>query len=202
LFSNCVIRDSRTGIALMMKDGGTIEDVHFSNIAITTLPKWGQGLEWPIVVDIERRTNESKLGRIRDVSFDGITVYSKGRILVEGMPGSPVEGIAFRNIVLGVGGYEQIENGKKPRGGPRGASDDSPDYGPTPAAFIFAHVKGLVLDDITLRWPATAVGAVVPTRRALYGDHLAGVRLTGFRGTASRPDERAMEFRDSSGIEP
>ena len=200
VFSNCVIRDSRTGIALMMKDGGTIEDVRFSNIVMTTMPKWGQGLEWPIVVDIERRTNESKLGRIRDVSFDGITVYSKGRILAEGMPGRPIEVLSFRNVVLRVGGYEKIEGGKKPRGGPKGASDDSPDFGAVPAAFILAHVKGLELEGVTLLWPEPAAGA--PARHALLGDHLAGVRLTGFRGAGSRPEVRALEFRESTSILP
>lgn len=56
LFSNCVIRDSRTGIALLVNDGPTIEDVRFENIGMTTKPKWAQSVEWPIVLDIDRRT--------------------------------------------------------------------------------------------------------------------------------------------------
>jgi hypothetical protein len=202
VFSNCVIRDSRTGIALMMKDGGTIEDVRFSNIVMTTRPKWGQGWEWPIVVDIERRTNESKLGRIRDVSFDGITVYSKGRILAEGMPGRPIEGLSFRDVTLRVTGFENIARGKKPRGGPTSASDDSPDYGATPAAFIFAHVQGLTLDGVQVLWPDAAAGADVPARHALFGERLTAADLDGFRGEASRATVNPREIRASSGTTP
>ncbi len=197
VFSNCVIRDSRTGIAIMMKDGGTIEDVRFTNIVMTTLPKWGQGLEWPIVVDVERRTNESKLGCVRDVSFDGITVYSKGRILVEGAPASPIDGLVFRNVLLRATGFENIEKGKKPRGGPKGASDDSLDYGATPAAFIFAHVRNLDLDGARLIWPDVA-GA--PARNAMFGEKLDGATITNFHGAASRPEIKAFNFKDCADV--
>jgi hypothetical protein len=197
LFTNCVIRDSRTGIALMMKDGGLIEDVRFSNIVMTTLPKWGQGLEWPIVVDVERRTNASRLGHIRDVSFDGITIYSKGRILVEGEPNSPIEHISFRDVTFRVGGYEKIDGQHKPRGGPHGAADDALDYGATPAAFIFAHVRGLTLDGVTLAWPNDAKPA---PRHALLLDHVADLDLRHFRAGASTPAVRAIEIRNSPGV--
>ncbi|HKB90201.1 MAG TPA: glycoside hydrolase family 28 protein, partial [Opitutaceae bacterium] len=136
VFSNCVIRDSRTGIALLVKDGGVMEDIRFSNIVMTTQPKWGQGLEWPIVVDIEKRTETSRLGGIRDVAFSDITIYTKGRILVEGTPDSRIENISFRNVLVHMSGYEQIKGGHKMRGGSNTVADGMPDYGPIPAAMI------------------------------------------------------------------
>ncbi len=197
LFTNIVIRDSTIGIALMMKDGGTIEDVRFSNIAITTAPKSAQNLEWPILVDVERRTNASRLGHIRDVVFSGVTIYSKGRVLVEGMPGSPIEGIAFRDVALRLTGYENIARAKKPHGGSKRGSDDSLDYAKSPGAFIFAYVRGLDLEAVTVAWPAGGGDGPPPERNALFGDHVAEARLTGLRANGSTPRTRAIELRDS-----
>lgn len=181
IFSNCVIRESRTGIALLANDGGVMEDIRFQNIVMTTAPKWGQGVEWPIVVDVDRRIPESRLSRIRDVSFSDIAIYTKGRILVQGTPESPIEQIALRNVLMRVTGYENLEKVKKMRGGAKTEAAGMPDYGPTPAALIFAFVKGLVLDGITTVWPDSA-GA--PARADLFTDRVEDFRITGFEGKA------------------
>lgn len=179
LFSNCVIRESRTGIALLANDGGVMEDLRFQNIVMTTAPKWGQGVEWPIVIDVDKRTPESRLSHIRDVAFSDITVYTKGRILVEGTPESPIEQISFRNVLMRMTGYENIAKVRKMRGGAKSDAGGMPDYGPTPAAMIFGFVKGLVLDGITTVWPSTADS---PERADLYTDRIEDLRITGFPG--------------------
>jgi hypothetical protein len=180
VFSNCVIRDSRTGIALLAKDGATMEDIRFQNIVMTTQPKWGQGVEWPIEVDIDKRTAQSRLSHIRDVFFSDITVYTKGRILVEGTPDSFIEQVTFRNVLMRMTGYEKIDRVKKMNGGSKTSAAGMPDYGPTPAALIFAYVKGLRLDGITTVWPAEANA---PARAAIFGDHLEDAQIT----TSSQP---------------
>jgi hypothetical protein len=156
IFSNCVIRDSRTGIALLAKDGGAMEDIRFQNIAIMTMPKWGQGVEWPIVLDIDKRSADSKLSHIRDVAFSDITLSTRGRILAEGSPDSIVENLSFRNLLMRVTGYEKIDRVKKMNGGSKGSGFGMPDYGPTPAALIFAYVRGLRLEGIDITWPDSA----------------------------------------------
>ena len=196
-FSNCVIRDSRTGIALLAKDGGTMEDIRFSDIEITTLPKWGQGVEWPIEIDIDKRTAASRLSRIRDVSFNGITIYTKGRVLVEGTPESPIERVSFRDVLMRMGGYERIDRVKKLNGGTTSGVTGLPDYGPTPAAMIFAYVKGLTLDGVATVWPSTGDQ---PDRAAVFGDHLEDVLIAGFHGTASLPGARAIRIQDSKDV--
>jgi hypothetical protein len=197
VFSNCVIRDSRTGIALLAKDGGTMEDIRFQNIVMTTQPKWGQGVEWPIVVDIEKRTEASRLSHIRDVAFSDITVYTKGRILAEGMPESPIERLSFRNVLLRMNGYEQIKAAKKLRGGAHGAAEGMPDYGATPAAMIFAYIKGLTVDDVATAWPS---GGEVPERAAIFGDRLEDVLITGFHGSASRAGVNPVRIENSKEV--
>jgi hypothetical protein len=197
LFSNVVIRDSRTGLALLAKDGGTMEDVRFQNISMTTQPKWGQGVEWPIEVDIDKRTPQSKLSHIRDVAFSDITMYTKGRVLVEGTGDSPIERVSFRNILVRVPGYENIQKVKKLNGGTTQDVKGLPDYGPTPAAMIFAFTKGLWLDGIATEWPATAS---VPDRAAIFGDRLEDVLITNFQGRASVPGARAIRIENSKEV--
>jgi hypothetical protein len=202
LFSNCVIRNSRTGVALLAKDGGTMEDVRFSNIGMTTAPKWGQGLEWPIVIDVEKRTDASRLSHIRDVFFSDIAIYSKGRVMVTGSPQSPLEGISFRDVTLREGGYETMKAAKKMRGGSKTVAADAVDYAPTPSAFIFAHIKGLVLDGVTVSWPAADPATPAPERQAITGDRLDGVRMSGLNVVASTPSAKAIVFEHSTNVTP
>lgn len=199
VFSNCVIRKSRTGIALLAKDGGTMEHIRFSNITMETQPKWGQGVEWPIVVDIEKRTEESRLSHIRDVSFSDITLVTKGRILAEGTSDSPIEMLTLRNILMRMPGYERIAGVKKMRGGAKGAAKGMPDYGPTPAAMIFAHVKGLTVSGFQTSWDRSGD---VPERHAIFGDYLDDVRIEGMQARQSVPGGKlaAIEMRNSKGV--
>jgi hypothetical protein len=195
VFSNCVIRESRTGIALLAKDGAVMENIRFSNIVMTTAPKWGQGVEWPIVVDVEKRTAESRLSRIRNVDFSDITITTRGRVMVTGLPESPLERIGFRNIAISVLGYEEIAKVKKMRGGSHTVAPGTPDYGPTPAAMIFAHVNGLTVDGVSVTWPD---GADAPDRAAIYGDRLRNVRIGTLDAAASRAG--AVRISNSTGV--
>lgn len=199
VFSNCVVRNSRSGIGLFTVDGATMEDVRFEQIVMTTAPKWEQGLEWPILFDIGRREPTSRLGHIRDVSFSDIAIYSKGRVTVIGMPESLLENLSFRHVTLRETGYEDISHAKKMRGRAKAQPDGTPEYGPTPSAMIFAYVKGLTLDDVTVSWPTTTTP--VPSRHAIYGDHLEDVRVANFRGTGSVADAKPLVFEHSSGVE-
>ncbi len=191
-FSNCVVRDSRTGIALFAYDGGAMEDVRFSNIEMTTRPKWGKGVEWPIVIDVDRRTASSRLSRLRDIAFSDITIYTKGRVLVEGTPESLIDNLSFRGVLMRIMGYENIAKVKKARGGTVQGVAGMPDFGPTPAAMIFAYVHGLKLDDVTEVWPGEGAA---PERSAIFGDRLQDVRITGLDG-----DGHSVRIENSTGV--
>ncbi len=197
LFSNCVVRNSRSGIGLFTVDGATIEDVRFSQIVMTTAPKWKEGLEWPILFDVGRREPNSRLGRIRDVGFSDIAIYSKGRVIVTGVPDSLLENVSFRNVTMRETDYENIKGAKKMRGRAKAVSDGSPEYGATPAAMIFAYVNGLTLSDVAVSWPSVD-GA--PERHAIYGDHLSDVSITGLRATGSLPSVKAVSIENSKDV--
>jgi polygalacturonase len=185
VFSNCVIRDSRTGIALMAKDGGTMEAIEFSHITITTKPKWGRGQEWPIHIDSEKRTVDSKVSHIRDVSLSDITIHSHGRIIAQGQAGAPIDGLTFSNVTLRITGTEDIAGAHKISGGSR-SNDAVLDLGDKPAAFIFGCIKGLALQGVRVLWPEAAL---TPVRHAAYGFELDGADFRGLSGPAS--DARA-----------
>jgi polygalacturonase len=197
VFSNCVIRDSRTGIALLAKDGATMENIRFSNIAMTTAPKWGQGVEWPIVVDIEKRTAQSRLSRIRNIDFSDITIATKGRVMVTGLPESPIERISFRNIAISVLGYEEIAKVRKMRGGSHSVAPSTPDYGSIPAVLIFANANRVTVDNVSVTWPESADA---PDRAVIYGDRLRDVRIGTLDATASRSGAEAVRISNSGGV--
>lgn len=195
LFTNCVIRDSRTGIALLAKDGGTMEDIRFSNITITTRPKWGRGWEWPIVVDIERRTEHSRLSRIRDVAFSDLTIYTKGRVMVSAKPASPIENVSFRNVTMRVTGFEELTGVPKMSGGGPKFADGLPDYAEEPAAFILAHIKGINFAGLFLQWP---VSAAPPARHAIFQVATEGFALTSSIAPSSSSEIPALKSNGSN----
>ncbi len=60
VFSNIAIRNTRYGISLFMKDGGTYEDIQFSNITME-METGTARYAYPIMMDIEPRTDTSKV---------------------------------------------------------------------------------------------------------------------------------------------
>lgn len=194
VFSNCVIRGTRVGLAIYAKDGGVFEGVSFSNITIETFPAYYQKVtgsprrwtEYPIFIDLERRFEDSRQSRVRDINFSDITIHTRGRVLVGGMPAQPLERLSFRNILMRVTGFEGIEKLSKPRGSSRvrPAGRDI-DYASVPAAFIFANVRGLTLRDIRLLWDTSEAPQ---ERHAVYAARVEDLRIADLIGRQAVPD--------------
>jgi polygalacturonase len=181
VFSNCVIRQARTGIALLAKDGGTMEDVRFQNITMQTQPKCGKCVEWPIEIDIEKRTETSKISHIRDISLSDITMATKGRVLIEGMPESLIDTLTLRNVIMRITGYEQIKNAHKNRGG-NGGLPDVVNFGSVPSALIFGHARNVDLSDIHVIWPE----GPVEERTGLFTSNVTGLSTSNLLTPNSR----------------
>jgi Glycosyl hydrolases family 28 len=187
-FSNCSIAGTRYGLAMYIKDGAVVEGVSFSNISIDTSVDFynqrtkssREWVEYPIFLDLEKRRDDSRQGRIRDVSFSDIRIKTKGRVLVGGMPAQSLENLSFRNILMRMTGFEPVEKQRKPRGVAkiRPATRDT-DYSTAPAAMIFANVRGLDLRDVRVIWDATGPA---PDRHALYAAGVEDLTISGFAG--------------------
>ncbi|MGP8243736.1 MAG: glycoside hydrolase family 28 protein, partial [Bryobacteraceae bacterium] len=139
-FSNCVIRGTRVGLGIYAKDGGTFEAVTFSGITMETYPTHPDKIEYAIFVDLEKRQPDSRQSRVRDISFNDLTIHTRGRVLVGGMPENPLENLSFRNILMRVTGFVPVEGVTKTRGSSNvRAVGRGTDYAEVPAAFIFAN---------------------------------------------------------------
>ena len=171
--SNCTIRNTLVGIGLFMKDGGTMERVSFSNISIENadpeLVALARDSTFPIFMGIEKRHEDSRLGVIRDVQFQGIQIETQGSIVVQGTPRAPIEGLTFRDISVRVHKNMDFTQRGNKVGGNRTTTDDRDRaYAQFPSYMTLAHVDGLTLDNFRVH-VARPVHEGAP-RAAFLGD--------------------------------
>ena len=186
VFTNCVIRNSNYGISFFMKDGGTYSDIRFSNIIIETGGDRPKRNTYPIFMDLEKRTEDSKVGAIHDIVFSNISIITPGHCLIGGMPDKPIENLTFDNVSMRIiPPYEAMAK-NKPRG-VRGLEPPPPElnYATAPAHFTIANVKGLIIRNFQVRTDG-------PTpkleRHAIWGVNLRDVTVDGFKGRQAVAD--------------
>jgi polygalacturonase len=156
--SNCVF-DGCHGLAVISEDGGTVEDVFFSNITMRNM------IGPPVFVRLGGRLRGPapvQPGRIRRIGFhqiDCVSATSDNCSILTGIPGHPVEDIVVSDLRV-----------RHPGGG-RPRTDDIPEeiaaypepkmFGETPAhGFYVRHAQRIELRQIL-------VEPVAPERRPL-----------------------------------
>ena len=91
-----------TAIALMIVDGGTLENVNISNIVVSEI-------SCPIFINLGNRGRKYKpdaevppVGKIKNVMISNVTAVSSSRIAssITGIPGYDIEDLVFDNIRL------------------------------------------------------------------------------------------------------
>jgi hypothetical protein len=116
-FSNCTIRNSRTGIGIFVRDGATVERVTFSNISIENCKAVGRNHAvsrvYPIDIYIRKRNMDSSIGTIRDVQFSNIQITSGSGSRIVGMKESPIENFVLRDISIRVKNPDEYHPGRK-----------------------------------------------------------------------------------------
>jgi polygalacturonase len=169
-FNNCIIYDSNVALALYMKDGSIYENMVFSNMVIEAYN------DFPILIDISPRYyREPKLGLIRNITFDNITMRAKGRCYIEGRPEQAIENVQFRNITWNITGSLDTANSIKPQGARRVEIDPlRVNYAVHPYQFIAVHVDSLTLSDIRIR---SEQQISHPDRGTVYADHVHNLNL-------------------------
>ncbi len=150
-FANCVISNSPTGIGFYLKDGATMERVAFSNIVIGPCPATNRTVT-PVFMDIERRHPDSRVGRIRDVTFERLDITTGSGCLVQGMAESPIERLTFRDLRIRVPQADRYARRSKPVGGTRttqNASDArNTEFARLPGYFTVAHARDLRVERV------------------------------------------------------
>ncbi|MEA2734201.1 MAG: hypothetical protein QOE14_652, partial [Humisphaera sp.] len=150
--SNCVMDYSR-GLALEMVDGGDLEDVTITNLAMrdmTNAPiylRHGGRLRAP---------DGTKVGNFRRVSISNVRIHgaaAEQSVIIAGIPDHPLEDIKLDNIrIYYEGGGTKEMAATRP-------SDRVTDYpepqnhGPMPAyGFFIRHVNGLQMSNIEVSY--------------------------------------------------
>jgi polygalacturonase len=147
------IRRCQTGISLGLVDGGLLENVTVSNIAI-------DGVETPIFVRLGNRARpiaadmpKPGVGRVRNVALSGIVAChaSKRGCSITGIPGHPIENVQLSNIQIATEGGGTRENANRKVPELENAYPDSTTFKTLPSyGFFCRHVVGLKLRDIRL----------------------------------------------------
>jgi hypothetical protein len=135
IFSNCVIRNTNRGISIIIRDGATVSDVLYSNISIECNRKyyfwWGNGD--PVWLVVRKRKTDSKVGTIKNVSFEHIMAHAQGTTNIEGFAGTPLENITFSDFQIFMDPEDQPD---------KRAAD----------AFHAHDVNELTLKDVKVKW--------------------------------------------------
>jgi Glycosyl hydrolases family 28 len=192
------IVDSRLGIGLFMRRGGVYEDLEVRNVRIVGRSPRGS-TEWPIYLDVDRRSAEFGFGTIRDIRFEGLRIESRGNVLIAGNPASTMQGIVLRDVEFRVVEPADLSKVRKSRGNVAfGTVEGSVDYATDNAHFTFGHVRGLVLDGVRIVGAPEALGQ----RRALMLRDVVGAEIArlGLDDRGAARTEPPLLARDSGDV--
>jgi len=135
IFSNCTIRNSNKGFGINVQDGATVSDIIFRNLTVETNRRhwnwWGSAELCKF--KLSKRSDTSKLGRIRDIVIDTIISHPRGTSTIKGHPDQPVENIRMNNVQIFMS--------------PEDAVDKRSSH-----ALLIENVRGLTVQDLTVRW--------------------------------------------------
>jgi hypothetical protein len=170
LIQNVAIRDSRYGITVFMKDGGTVEDVRVENVTFSG-EATRHRTEYPLYLDLDRRDSDSPLGTVRRFTVRGFDAATRGNVLIAGRADAPIEALTLDGVTLRIADPVPLDGLRKP-GGKRGLepTPGSVDLAPVAAHLTLGHVDGLTLRNVTV------IGS---GRRPLHLEAVTGVRLDG-----------------------
>jgi len=165
--SNCVIRNSGVGIGVFIKDGATAERISFTNCTIETLrqpellSESAANASFPIFMDIEKRHPESRVGKIRDITFANIDILSDRGVLIQGMEKGRIENVTLRNISQRVDRAFDYGQRRKRVGGTTTETEDRRRtvFARRPAYVTVANVDGLRIDGLRVFIPQPVFAA-------------------------------------------
>jgi polygalacturonase len=196
--NNCAIYDTRlAGIALEVVDGGTLDRVNISNVAM-------DNVRCPIFIRLGNRarpfgTNAPPpgMGTLRNVSLSDIQASGADPTgcPISGLPGHPVENLTLSNIRISfAGGGEKSDAQRSIEEKPE-AYPEYRMFGRLPAyGFYCRHARNVRFDRVE-------VSSLAPDARpSLVCDDVDRLRITDWSAlsaTAAGPDVRFENVRDA-----
>jgi polygalacturonase len=154
--SDCqIVKTQMAGIALYTVDGGDLRDVSVSDVGM-------DGMAVPIAIRLGSRLKtfregdqpKAAAGTLEDVTIRNVSAKNIGMIgmLINGVPGHPVESLRLENIQLELPGGGTAEDAKRALAEKVGTYPEFDMFGKTmPAYGIYArHVRGITLNDVRM----------------------------------------------------
>lgn len=172
--SNSVIEASQGGIGIFARDGGAIESLQFSNLVIETAAVQAGSAEWPIVVDLKRREENARVGRIEGLTFSSVRIRTAGKLLFSGMTGHPIRGLHLAGLsVNAISPGNPVTQTQRPRKSPLDsvAGEDE-----AATALLFGYVTDASVKDLRVTWNAESGST---DRHALFVHSADGFSLDG-----------------------
>lgn len=135
IFSNCTIRNSNKGFGINVQDGATVSDIIFRDLTVETNRRawnwWGNAELCKF--KLSKRSDTSKLGKIRDIVIDTIISHPRGTSIIKGQPEQPLENIRINNVQIFMTHEDAIDKRSS-------------------HAVVIEDVKGLFIQDMTIKW--------------------------------------------------
>lgn len=153
LVDNCIIHASHRGLAIQLRDQGTIENVSFTNCVVETRlfheRYWGRAE--PIYVTSVARHDGDPAGNIQDVRFRNIRCRSENGIFLHGSRETPLRQISLEDVRV-----ELVNTSKWPGGQLDLRPRHGREHGGLKDAVVHGirahHVEGLRLDRVHTGW--------------------------------------------------
>ena len=176
IFSNCVIRRSHRGVAIVLRDEGSVENVLVQNLIVETQlyhPDWWGAAE-PIYISAQPRVPGGRIGRIRGIRFDQIQARGEGGVFIAGSPESAVDDVTLRDVSV-----EWMRTSEQAAGRVDVRPPDSLGIKTQPlTGFRVQHATDVKIQDCTVRWSRDRPANAVALR---HDEHTSDVRVEDFR---------------------
>ena len=171
-FSNCCIYNTARPIDIDCIDGSTYENISFSNIVMDNCGDI-------LLLMYPYSEKEWQLGRIRNISFNGLQYSGNGRIYMESMKDYPLENISFCNINWEISEEQEKKRNRKSNYVKSTLSEEEfNQHSWQPNYIIAAHVKNLQLANIQIH-PFEEEDA--SNRKALYMYNVEGENISNLK---------------------
>jgi hypothetical protein len=176
VFSNIVVRNSNRVFGINVQDGGTVSDIRFQNVTFELNRRhwnwWGSAELFKFV--LKKRRPESRLGRIENITIDGVQGTARGTSLIAGDAERPIENVTIKGVRV------------------RMLAEERPDKRATDA-IVIERVNNLTIRDVEVDWdeanPEPAWGSALVLR------DIRGLVFEGFRGRPGRSDASVPAIR-------
>lgn len=181
VFERCEIRSSSRGIGIQLRDEGYVHDIEFRDIQFVSRyhsdPWWGRGEA--ISLTAIPRNGETRVGRLENIRIRNVTGRAENSVRVSGSAQSTIRNVLLENVAVTMGRWTKYQGGLWDNR-PTATQADIEVHGNP--GYSIRHADGVKLVNCGVKWESAPPEYVTS---ALEAEHVTGLEMTGFRGTAA-----------------